>query len=87
MNILPSAAVDRRTVLKTTAWAVPVIASAVAAPARLVSPADPPTVSARPDWVGETPALTVESTTPGSPIPAGVYSFTATGGASSTIAP
>lgn len=84
VEILPSAAVDRRTVLKTTAWAVPVIASAVAAPARLVSPSEPPAVSARPDWVDDTPALTVESTNPGAAIPAGVYSFTATGGVSPT---
>jgi hypothetical protein len=82
VKILPSSALDRRTVLKSTAWAVPVIASAVAAPARLVSPSDPPGVSARPDWVESTPALTVEPTQPGAALPPGVYSFTATGGVS-----
>ncbi|MCC2034044.1 hypothetical protein [Microbacterium allomyrinae] len=72
--------IDRRTVIKGGAWAVPVVASAIAVPAAQTSPAEPPTVTARPDTVNGFAALTVESTQSGRPIPAGVYIFTASSG-------
>jgi len=67
--------------LRTGAWAVPVIASAVAVPRVQASQEVPTTLSVRADVVSGFPALTVESAVPGGALPAGVYVFTTTGGA------
>ncbi|MET0781277.1 MAG: hypothetical protein ABWZ16_07145 [Microbacterium sp.] len=74
----PVAQLDRRTVLKGSAWAAPVLVAAFAAPAARASDDPPP--SARADWYESNPALTIETSASGTPLPAGIYTFSTTGG-------
>lgn len=80
MTDLPRFPVSRRTVLQGGVWAVPVIAAAVAAPSQTTSPPTGPVASATPDWFETFRALTIQSTEPGAPLPAGAYVFTTAGG-------
>ena len=76
--------VSRRTLLKGSAWVAPTIAAAVALPAQTASTTPAASASAAPDWVGSERALTVQSTISGAPLPAGLYTFTASAGVSPT---
>ncbi|WJL94746.1 hypothetical protein QSU92_12305 [Microbacterium sp. ET2] len=84
MSDLGRLPVSRRTLLQTSVWVAPVIASAVAVPSRTTSPPTEPTAIARADEFEGYTALTVESTEAGIPLPAGTYLFIATGGVSPT---
>lgn len=76
--------VSRRALLRTGAWAAPVIASAVAVPSRTTSPPVEVAAVASATVIDGYPALAVESTEPGAPLPSGQYFFTATGGVTPT---
>ncbi|MDS0244196.1 hypothetical protein [Microbacterium aurantiacum] len=76
--------VSRRTLIRAGAWAAPVIASAVAVPARTTSPPVEVAAVAVATTIDGYPALAVESTEAGVPLPSGQYFFTATGGVAPT---
>lgn len=86
MTDLPRLNVSRRAVLQGSAWAVPVIAAAIAAPAQTTSPPTGPAAAATPDWYQNNRALTIQSTEPGTPLAAGSYVFTTTGGVVPSLA-
>ena len=55
----PKASFDRRAVVKSAAWSVPVIAAAIAAPAAAASGGTPPVVKVSASFVGNPVAITV----------------------------
>ena len=80
----PKASFDRRSVVKTAAWSVPVIAAAIAAPAAAASVVTPPVIPPSVALAGEGTSRTIN---PGSKTllaPTGIFIYNTTGVGSST---